>query len=139
TFAPTGGHLVAQSAKVCGFVKMQGAGAHEERLLPLHGGEISLRFDDDDGGWPANPNLLTDALHTARVETWSGVTTGRMEPFDTLHLWLATAFDGFGLLSVDPDRDTGVAAPQNRVACPAVVEGGSFGYLALRRLDEATF
>jgi protein-L-isoaspartate(D-aspartate) O-methyltransferase len=30
---------------VCGFVTMQGAGAHTERLL-LRGKEIGLRFDD---------------------------------------------------------------------------------------------
>jgi len=137
TFARADGHLVAQSATVCGFVKMQGAGAHDERAIPLRGDEITLRFDDD--GWPASPDLLTGALNTARAEAWSGVTTGRMESFDTLHLWLATAFDGFCLLSVDPALDTGLVLPQNRMACPAVVDGGSFAYLALRRLDEATF
>jgi len=137
TFTRADCRLVAQSVKVCGFVKMRGAGAHDERVLPLRGGEISLRFDDD--GWPANPDLLTGAPDTARAEAWSGVTTGRMESFDTLHLWLATALDGFCLLSVDPDRDTGLVSPQNRMACPAVVDAGSVGYLALRRLDEATF
>ncbi|SRR6266498_1400000 len=137
TFARADGHLVAQSAKVCGFVKMQGSGAHDERVLPLHGGEISLRFDDD--GPAATPDLLSGALDTARAEVWSGVTTGRMESFDTLHLWLATAFDGFCLLSVEPDLDTGLVSPQNRMGCPAAVDAGSLGYLALRRLDETTF
>ncbi len=136
TFARPDGHLVAQSAKVCGFVKMQGAGAHDERLLLLRGKEIGLRFDD---GWPANPDLLTGALDTARAEAWSGVTTGRMEPFDTLQLWFATAFDGFCLLSVDPNLDTGLVSPQNRMACPAVMDAGSFAYLTLRRLNETTF
>jgi protein-L-isoaspartate(D-aspartate) O-methyltransferase len=59
-----------------------------------------------------------------------------MEPFDSLYLWLATALDGFCLLSVDPTLDTGLASPQNSRACPAVVEGGSFAYLAVRHLDE---
>lgn len=49
---------------------------------------------------------------------------------------LATALDGFCLLSVDPKLDTGLVAPQNRMACPAVVEGGSFAYLALRKIND---
>lgn len=136
TFARADDHLTAQSAMVCGFVKMQGAGAHDERLLLLRGKEIGLRYDD---GWPADPDSLTGALDTPRAEAWSAVATGRMEPFDTLQLWLATAFDGFCLLSVDPALDSGLVAPQNRIACPAVVDAGSFAYLAVRRLDETTF
>ncbi|WP_232376804.1 methyltransferase, FxLD system [Amycolatopsis aidingensis] len=43
----TGDHLVADSAEVCGFVKIRGQGAHRERMLLLHGDRIALRFDDD--------------------------------------------------------------------------------------------
>lgn len=133
TFARAGDHLVSQSAEVCGFVAMQGAGEHRERLLLLQGNEIGLRFDD---GWPSDPDLLTGVLDTPRSETWTGVSVGRGEPFDSLHLWLATALDGFGLLSVDRSLDTTVVAPQNRRACPAVVDGASFAYLALRKIDD---
>jgi len=41
-----GDHLVSRSAMICGFVKMQGAGTHQERVLPLRGTQIGLRFDD---------------------------------------------------------------------------------------------
>ncbi|WUH92256.1 methyltransferase, FxLD system [Streptomyces sp. NBC_00433] len=133
TFAREGDHLVSRSAKICGFVTMQGAGAHRERLLLLRGEEIGLRFDED---LSADPGALNGALNTPRSEVWTGVTVGRAVPFDTLQMWLATALDGFCLLSVDPKLDTGLVAPQNRMACPAVVEGGSFAYLALRKLDE---
>jgi protein-L-isoaspartate(D-aspartate) O-methyltransferase len=136
TFGRVDEHLVARSAKVCGFVKMQGAGAHQERLLLLRGNEIGLRFDD---GGLVDPELLNGALDTARTEAWSGVRVGRMEPFDTLQMWLATALEGFCLLAVDPQLDTGLVTPQNRMACPAVVEAGTFAYLALRRVAEATF
>jgi len=135
-FAQADGHLVARSAKVCGFVKMQGAGAHDEWLLLLRGNEIGLRFDDS---WPADTHKLSGPLDLLRVEVWSAVATGRLEPFDTLQLWLATVFDGFCLLSVDPALDTGLVTPQNRIACPAVIDAGSVAYLAVRRLDEATF
>jgi protein-L-isoaspartate(D-aspartate) O-methyltransferase len=133
TFVREGDHLVSQSAKICGFVTMQGAGAHRERLLLLRGEEIGLRFDD---GWPVDPELLNGVLDTERVEVWSGVRIPRGEQFDTLQMWLASALDGFCLLAVDPKLDTGLVAPQNKMACPAVVAGGSFAYLALRRLGE---
>ncbi|WNI16862.1 methyltransferase, FxLD system [Actinacidiphila sp. ITFR-21] len=133
TFAREADHLVSRSAEICGFVTMQGAGAHRERLLLLRGEEIGLRFDEE---LSADPDALNGALDTPRTEVWTGVTVGRAQPFDTLQMWLATALDGFCLLSVDPKLDTGLVAPQNRMACPAVVEGGSFAYLALRKLDQ---
>ena len=133
TFIREADHLVSRSAKICGFVTMQGAGAHRERLLLLRGEEIGLRFDEE---LSADPDALNGALDTPRSEVWTGVTIGRSVPFDTLQMWLATALDGFCLLSVDPKLDTGLVAPQNRMACPAVVEGGSFAYLALRKINE---
>ncbi|MFH8555922.1 methyltransferase, FxLD system [Streptomyces celluloflavus] len=133
TFVRAGDRLVSQSAKICGFVTMQGAGAHRERLLLLRGKEIGLRFDDE---WPADPDLLNGALDTERVEVWSGVRIPRGEQFDTLQMWLATALDGFCLLAVDPKLDTGLVSPQNKMACPAVVEGGAFAYLTLQKLGE---
>ena len=133
TFVREADHLASRSAKICGFVTMQGAGAHRERLLLLRGEEIGLRFDEE---LSADPDALNGALDTPRSEVWTGVTIGRSVPFDTLQMWLATALDGFCLLSVDPKLDTGLVAPQNRMACPAVVEGGSFAYLALRKINE---
>lgn len=133
TFARADDHLVSRSAEMCGFVAMRGAGERTERLLLLRGEEIGLRFDD---GWPSDPDLLTGILDTPRSEAWSGVTVGRDEPFDSLHLWLATALDGFGLLSVDRNLDTDLVEPQNRRACPAVVDAAGFAYLALRRTDD---
>ncbi|MEV5411344.1 methyltransferase, FxLD system [Thermopolyspora sp. NPDC052614] len=123
-------HLVVRSAKVCGFVPMRGAGAHAEHVLLLRGREIGLRFDEE---WPGDANLLDGALDTPRAEAWSGVRIGLTKPFDLLELWLATVLDGFCLLSVDPDLDTGLVAPANRVACPAMASSGSFAYLAMRR------
>lgn len=133
TFVRAGDHLISQSAKICGFVTMQGAGAHRERLLLLRGKEIGLRFDDE---WPVDPELLNGVLDTERVKAWSGVRIPRGEQFDTLQMWLASALDGFCLLAVDPKLDTGLVDPQNKMACPAVVDGGSFAYLTLRKLGE---
>ncbi|MGH3865772.1 MAG: methyltransferase, FxLD system [Pseudonocardiaceae bacterium] len=132
TFARDGDHLVSQSARVCGFVTMQGAGAHTERLLLLRGKEIGLRFDD---GFPDNPALLTGALDTTRVDLWTGVVIERRVPFDTLQLWLATTLDGYCRISVDPELDTGLVCPIIRRSNDATVDGGSVAYLAARRLD----
>jgi protein-L-isoaspartate(D-aspartate) O-methyltransferase len=97
-----GGHLVSRSAMICGFVKIQGAGAHQERVLPLGGMEIGLRFDD--GGRPDDPHLPGDVLDTARAEVWSGVTIGNLESFETLQFWLATTFPGFCRLTAGTDQ-----------------------------------
>ncbi|MFC0861659.1 methyltransferase, FxLD system [Sphaerimonospora cavernae] len=125
-----GDHLVAQSAMICGFVKMQGDGAHHERLLLLRGEEIALRFDD---GFPENPHLLDGVLRTERIEVWTGVTAGRGESFATLQLWLATTLAGFCLLAASGDEADGIlVAPGNRWFNLAMVDGDSFAYLALR-------
>lgn len=123
-------HLIARSAKPCGFAPMHGVGAQAEHLLLLRNREIGLRFDDE---WPGDAARLDRALGTPRAEAWSGVRIGLTKPFDLLELWLATVLDGFCLLSVDPDLDTGLVAPANRVACPATARPGGFAYLAVRR------
>lgn len=61
-FVREGDHLVSESARVCGFVAMQGDGAHQEQLLLVSGtDEIGLRFDD---GPPAEPSRLDNAVRT---------------------------------------------------------------------------
>lgn len=107
---------------ICGFVTMQGAGAHQERLLLVRGTEIGLRFD---GGGPDDPHRLDGVLGTERAEVWSGVTIGRAESFDTLQFWLATTLPGFCLLAVDAQQDPGLVAPGNRWFNLAAVDGDS--------------
>ncbi len=121
--------MVSRSAMICGFVKMQGAGAYQERLLLLRGTEIRLRFDD---GGPDHPHLSDGVLGTERAEVWSGVTIGRAEPFDTLQFWLATTLPGFCLLAVDAEHDSGLVAPGNRWFNLATVDGDAFAYLTTR-------
>lgn len=129
-----GNHLESESAKVCGFVPMQGDTAHEERLLLVTGTpEIGLRFDD---GMPENTNLLGAAVRTQRVEQWTGITMGRRELQDTLQLHLAMRLDGFCIMAVDPDLDTGTVAPANRSFALAAVDGNTFGYLVIRRTSD---
>ncbi len=130
-----GNHLVSRSAMVCGFVKMQGAGAHQERMLLLRGTGIALRFDD---GGPDDPNGLGGVLGSEPAEVWSGVTIGRAESFHTLQFWLATTLPGFCLLAVDAQREPALVAPGNRWFNLAAVDGDSFAYLVSRPVGEGT-
>jgi protein-L-isoaspartate(D-aspartate) O-methyltransferase len=131
-----GDHLVSRSAMICGFVKIQGTGAHQERLLLVRGEDIGLRFDD--GGGPADPHELDGVLGTTRVDRWSGVTVGRMEPFDTLQFWLATSLPGFCLLAVDAERGKGLVDQGHRWFNLAAVDGDSFAYLVSRPTEQGT-
>jgi len=70
------------------------------------------------------------------VQAWTGVQIERVVPFDTLQLWLATALDGCCRIAVDPELDTGMISPITCQSTDAVADGGSFAYLAARRLDE---
>ncbi|WP_405388078.1 methyltransferase, FxLD system [Streptomyces sp. NBC_01102] len=133
-FDRTGDFLTSVSAQVCGFVPMQGAGAHREELLLVNGtNEIGLRFDD---GLPAHPSRLDNAVRTSRVENWSGVTIGRQESFDTLQMHLASVLDGFCIMAVDADLDTGLVAPANKWFSMATVDDGSFAYATTRRTPD---
>ena len=75
---------------MAGFVAVQGAGAHPEHLVTLHGEDVGLRFDEPP---PVDVGSLRAALTQPRTAAWSGVRFGAIEPFDGLLLWLAPALD----------------------------------------------
>ncbi|MHB6911389.1 methyltransferase, FxLD system [Streptomyces sp. DB-54] len=130
-FVRRGGHLESESAKICGFVPMQGATAHEVKLLLVASNpEIGLRFDD---GIPIEPSQLDNAVTTPRVELWTGVTIGRGELLDTLQMHLAIGLPGFCIMVLDKELDSGIVAPTNPGFSLAAVENDSFGYVVYRR------
>ncbi|MGP3927856.1 methyltransferase, FxLD system [Streptomyces sp. 8N616] len=134
-FTRLGDHLESESAKICGFVPMQGSAAHQEELLLVNGTpEIGLRFDD---GLPADPSLLDNAVRTPRIEVWTGVTVGLQELLDTLQMHLAIVLPGFCIMAVDSDLDTGVVAPVNKGFSLAAVDGPNFAYLTTRRTEDS--
>jgi protein-L-isoaspartate(D-aspartate) O-methyltransferase len=129
-FERAGGHLASRSYELCGFVPMQGAGEHRERLVLLDGDAVGLRLDD---GQQAEVDLLREALSQPRVQAWSEVTAGSGDRFDGLHLWLAMALPDFGLLTAQREAvDRGIVAHAWPLGIPTAVEGGSFAYLGLR-------
>jgi protein-L-isoaspartate(D-aspartate) O-methyltransferase len=134
SFQRLGDHLASTSAKVCGFVPMQGEAEHHEQTLLVAGTEeIGLRFDD---GLPGDPSRLDNAVLTERAEIWTTATVGLQEPIDTLQLYLATVLDGFCIMSVDPGLNSGLVAPSNRYFSLAAVDGPNFAYLMTRRTPD---
>ncbi|HEY8532939.1 MAG TPA: methyltransferase, FxLD system [Micromonospora sp.] len=130
-----GDRLVSLSHKQAGFVPMQGADAYPERRIPLAGNDIILWFDEDDAP-DVDGEVLRAALHQPRVERWSGVQIGGIEPFDGLLLWLATRIDRFGLITTNrSDSAYRLVKVASYLETPTVVEEDSFAYLALRPLN----
>lgn len=126
-------YLESESARICGFVPMQGSTAHREELLLVNGTpEIGLRFDD---GLPADPHRLDNAVTTPRHELWTGVTIGLQELLDTLQMAMAISLPGFCTMAVDDDLDTGLVAPSNKRFALAAVEDDTFAYLVTRRTE----
>ncbi|GAA2657626.1 methyltransferase, FxLD system [Streptomyces lunalinharesii] len=133
-FVRRDGHLESESAKICGFVPMQGATAHEVTLLLVAGSaEIGLRFDD---GVPIEPSQLDNAITTPRVEAWTGVTIGRGELMDTLQMHLAIGLPGFCIMALDKELDSGIVAPTNPGFSLAAVDKDSFAYVVYRRTED---
>lgn len=127
------GHLVSRSARLFGFVSMQGAGAHEGKLVVMRGGEITLRVDDE---IPLDPAVLDRVFTTPRVEVWSGARIGRVEPWANTQMWLATALPGFCRVVVDKKLSTGlISPPGSHSAAMAVVAGGNLAYVTTRGTD----
>lgn len=135
-FERAGDHLVSLDHQMCGFVPMQGAGAHRERLVLLHGEDVGLRIDDSRA---ADAGGLREALLRPRAEAWSGVRFGGTEPFDGLYLWLATCLDSFGLLTrKTTDAARQLADPSSPIGTPTLIDGPGFAYHTFRQLDAAT-
>jgi protein-L-isoaspartate(D-aspartate) O-methyltransferase len=131
-----GDHLAGDSAVLCGFVPMQGAGSIPERTFALHGDVVVLRIDDTTTR--VDPDALAAALTGLRLEAWSPVTTPPGVSFESLLLWLASQPVPYGRLIVDRERAAGLIAPFAPVT-PAFLTTDSVAYLALRRLDERTW
>lgn len=128
TFVRDGDHFAGLDPTVCGFIPIQGAGAHQEHVAALAGGTVNLLID-------AGPDLDTAALDRAldgdRTERWTGVTVGHNDPFDTLHLWVAAQTETFGVIWADPQRGSDRIEPAMRWFTPALITPDSFAYLTM--------
>ena len=135
-FDKADGHLVSYSARLFGFVPMQGAGAREATLFVMRGGEVTLRFDEKTD---VDPRRLEHVFDNPRVEVWSGATIGRTEPWATAHMWLATTLPGFCRVVVDKSKTTGlISPPGSHTAAPAVVGSDCLAYVTTRGVAESS-
>ncbi|MEU7949807.1 methyltransferase, FxLD system [Micromonospora chalcea] len=132
-------HLLATAALQCGFVPMQGDGRKPTRRLALHGDDIVVSLDDTTT--EVSRDALAAALRSPRMQAWSPVTITMREgsSFESLHLWLASQPRPFGTLAVDRERAAGLVDPQDEFACPTLLTADSFAYLAMRKIDDATW
>lgn len=122
-------HLFSTSVEVAGFVPIQGAGAHPDRVILLSDGQrrtVQLSFDSDG---PHGAGQLDGVLATERTEQWSGVSIKHGVSFADLHLWFAWRLRGFCRVTVDEGTD---AAGECRMFPFGVVDEVGFAYLVVR-------
>ncbi|WP_371782540.1 methyltransferase, FxLD system [Streptosporangium subroseum] len=126
--------LVSHSYRLSGFVKMQGSGSYSERVIPLDEG-VALRVDEEPQQF--NVEALQEALHSARLERWSGAA---YDLPDELELFLMTSVPApqVALLHASKELiDQGRFAPSAARGVPALISGGSFAYRTRRKNEEA--
>jgi protein-L-isoaspartate(D-aspartate) O-methyltransferase len=129
-FVKKGQALVSDSSRMFGFVPMQGAGAHDSVQIILHGGEVTLTFDEQP---PADPSLLSGVFDTPRVELDSGAGIGKEEPWATMQTWLSTTMPGFCRIVIDPETADGSTEPLgSRSIGLAVVDGANLAWVTTR-------
>jgi protein-L-isoaspartate(D-aspartate) O-methyltransferase len=125
-------HLVSRDHVMAGFVPMQGAGARAEHVVAVHGQDVGVRVDE--AAQPVDADLRLEQLLQPRVQAWSGVRFGAMEPFDGLSLWLATCISDFCLLWRE---DTEVARDLVAPASRQVLHGADGGCRLAHRAGDA--
>lgn len=119
------GRLESRAQARCGFVPVQGAGAHKGTSTQLGGG-VGLWADEDQH---VDAEALTAALAEPRCEAWSGVTVAAGQPYDDQDLWLAAHLPGLVLLTARPEAvESGIVDPSFRMGTPASVTGGTLAY-----------
>jgi len=126
-----GGVLVSRSYRLCGFVPMQGEGAHRELIVPIEEG-LFLRADDRSQRFDIE--ALREAAHTEALELWTGL------PFDMpdeLELFLLTNAPHIAKLHAAPELvDSGRFNAAAGRGVPALLHEGSFAY-RIKRPSEA--
>ncbi|GAA2407971.1 hypothetical protein GCM10010404_77510 [Nonomuraea africana] len=131
TFVRDGDRFVGLDPTVCGFVTIQGAGAYLDQEAALADGAVTLTIES---GPRLDVAALEQALTGERAELWTGVTAAIGEPFDSMHLWIASVDDRFGMIWRDPDRGGDLVNLAMRWYCPVLISPHSFAYLTLREI-----
>ncbi|MFI6300172.1 methyltransferase, FxLD system [Nonomuraea sp. NPDC050790] len=125
-----GDGLVSRDHQMCGFVAMQGAGAHQGTATPLFnaGGAhaVGLWRDEQD---TIDAEALSGVLDQPRVEVWTGITVEAATRYSDQDLWLATSLPAFSLMTASQQAlDDGLVALPWRYGTPAFVNGPNLAY-----------
>ncbi|WP_233510015.1 methyltransferase, FxLD system [Actinomadura craniellae] len=127
-----GGALASSSYRLCGFVPMQGIGAHRELVVPIEDG-LFLRVDDRSRHF--DTGALAAAARTRPLEAWSGAA---YDLPDELELFLLTSTPRAAMLHAGRELiDQGRFDASAGRGVPALVRDGGFAY-RIRRVNEAT-
>ncbi|MBO4273800.1 methyltransferase, FxLD system [Microbispora triticiradicis] len=126
------GTLESRGHQTCGFVPMQGAGAHRGTDIPLlDESAVGLWLDEQD---TIEATALSGVLDLPRAEVWTGVTVDAGVRFSDQDLWLAATLPGFCLITASQEAlDTGIVVLPWRYGTPAFVDGPNLAYRAKPR------
>ncbi|WP_433332952.1 methyltransferase, FxLD system [Spirillospora sp. CA-294931] len=135
-----GDQMVSQSHRLCGFVSMQGDGAHEMQYLDIADG-VHLRLDEDQQVDPAD---VADLLVQPRHQVWAEVSLPPRTVLSDLDLWLASRLTRepaeFVVLTAQEEAvEAGIVAPSWRFGVPAAFEQGAFSYRSALRWTDRLF
>ncbi|GAA5200793.1 hypothetical protein GCM10023322_79460 [Rugosimonospora acidiphila] len=134
-----GDRLVSRSQRLCGFVSMRGAGAHDMRYVDVAEG-VHLRLDE---GQQVDPGTVGGLLSQPPVQVWAGAGLPPRTVLADLDLWLAARITDAGqqflVLSAQQEAvDAGLVVPAWRFGTPATLHDGAFCYRStLRWTDDA--
>jgi protein-L-isoaspartate(D-aspartate) O-methyltransferase len=130
----SGDRLVSRSHRQCGFVPMQGDGAHQMRYVDIAHG-VHLRLDE---GQQIDPAAVAALFAQPREEAWAGVSLPPRTVLSDLDLWLATrltreAGEFVVLTAQKAAVESGIVAPGWRFGAPATLDEGAFSYRSALR------
>ena len=136
----TGDRLVSRSQRLCGFVSMRGAGAHDVEYVDIAPG-VHLRLDE---GQQVDAAAVGALLAQPPAQEWAGVSLPPRTVLADLDLWLATRLSDAGqqfvVLTAQQDAvDAGVVAPAWRFGTPAALDHGRFCYRSALRWSDGMF
>jgi protein-L-isoaspartate(D-aspartate) O-methyltransferase len=132
-FVRDGDALVSDSVELCGFVPMIGQEGERSGQID-DAGYVSLYWDVDQS---IDSAALSGVLDQPKEPVWSGVTVGPYDSFDGI--WLRITATDPRTCRIAADRaaiDADLCTPAIPSRSPALAEGKSLAYLALRRVEE---
>ncbi|GAB3977736.1 hypothetical protein GCM10029978_068360 [Actinoallomurus acanthiterrae] len=136
----SGDRLDSVSHRQCGFVSMQGAGAHEIGYVDIADG-VHLRLDE---GQQVDAAAIAGLLTQPRQEAWAGLSLPPRTVLADMDLWLATRLrrevNEFVVLTAQEEAVTsGIVAPSWQFGTPAVAHDGTFSYRSALRWTDRRF